>query len=309
MRNLFFLFFFSFFLSSVGQEIGDSIIFTTKSGKDYRGILESKEQDGYFFKTSNNRIIYLSKSEIKEFQKIKKEILKESPSTKINPEFNGKENTFNKIITEDTNTSTKIDYSINQIYSLRNIENITIVLKDKRSFTGKILKIYWQNGSKIILFTTETRNYKFKEYEISEIYKSNQSFDYLKKNDLRVQKDTLNNFTFLFLSELALGDFQASTVGLKFCYFGEKAGFYTATSFGILDIFDPLLIVKGGLILPTRIMDSYIYFGYGKDLNYDENQIELGFIVVKKFTFNFGFRFNIDDPSWSAINLAIKKSR
>lgn len=104
-------------------------------------------------------------------------------------------------------------------------------------------------------------------------------------------------------------DFQASTIGLKFCYFGEKAGFYTATSFGILDIFDPLLIVKGGLILPTRIMDSYIYFGYGKDLNYDENQIELGFIVVKKFTFNFGFRFNIDDPSWSAINLAIKKSR
>ena len=116
MRNLFFLFFFSFFLSSVGQEIGDSIIFTTKSGKDYRGILESKNQDGYFFKTSNNRIIYLSKSEIKEFQKIKKEILKESPSTKINPEFNHKENTFNKIITEDTITSSKIDYSLNQIY-------------------------------------------------------------------------------------------------------------------------------------------------------------------------------------------------
>ena len=177
MRNLFFLIFISFFLSSVGQEIGDSIIFTTKSGKDYRGILESKEQDGYFFKTSNNRIIYLSKSEIKEFQKVKKEILKESPSTKINPEFNHKENTFNKIITEDTITSSKIDYSINQIYSLRNIENITIVLKDKRSFIGKILQIYWQNGSKIILFKTETRNYKFKEYEISEIYKSNQSFN------------------------------------------------------------------------------------------------------------------------------------
>ena len=177
MRNLSFLLFISSFLSFFGQEIGDSIIFTTKSGKDYRGILESKEQDGYFFKTSNNRIIYLSKSEIKEFQKVKKEILKESPSTKINPEFNHTENTFNKIITEDTITLSKIDYSINQIYSLRNIENITIVLKDKRSFTGKILKIYWQNGSKIILFTTETRNYKFKEYEISEIYKSNQSFN------------------------------------------------------------------------------------------------------------------------------------
>ena len=177
MRNLFFLIFISFFLSSVGQEIGDSIIFTTKSGKDYWGILKSKEQDGYFFKTSNNRIIYLSKSEIKEFQKIKKEILKESPSTKIKPEFNHKETTVNKIITEDTITSSKIDYSINQIYSLMNIKNITIVLKDKRSFTGKILNIYWQNGSKIILFKTETRNYKFKEYEISEIYKSNQSFN------------------------------------------------------------------------------------------------------------------------------------
>ena len=115
MRNLFSLIFFSSFFSFLGQETGDSILFTTNNGKNYRGILEKKDQDGYFFKTSNNRIIYLSNSEIKEFQKIKKEILKDNPSIKVNPEIATKENNANKIVTEDFNNSAKTEYSLKQI--------------------------------------------------------------------------------------------------------------------------------------------------------------------------------------------------
>ncbi len=109
MRNLFFLIFISFFLSSVGQEIGDSIAFTTNNGKNYRGVLEKKDQDGYFFKISNNRTIYLSNSEIKEFQKIKKEILKDDSSIKVIPEINTKENTQKKIVIENYNNSSKTE--------------------------------------------------------------------------------------------------------------------------------------------------------------------------------------------------------
>ena len=101
LRNLFFLIFISPFVNFFGQEIGDSIIFNTYNGKVYKGVLEKKDQDGYFFKSSYNRIIYLSKTEIKEFQKIKKEILKaESTISAIN-EIPTKINTEQKIVIEE----------------------------------------------------------------------------------------------------------------------------------------------------------------------------------------------------------------
>ena len=103
MRNLFFLIFISFFVNFFGQEIGDSIIFNINNGKVYKGVLKKKEQDGYFFESSNNRIIYLSKTEIKEFQIIKKEILKVESTISAIPEIAPKINTAKKIVLEDLN--------------------------------------------------------------------------------------------------------------------------------------------------------------------------------------------------------------
>ena len=184
MRNLSFLLFISSFISFFGQEIGDSIVFTTNNDNNYRGILEKKDQDGYFFKTSNNRIIYLSKVEIKKFQKIKKAILKDDSSTKASSESNNKENVPKKIVSGSSNNASLTEYSLKQISLLIGIEDVTIVLNDGRSFKGKIQKIEYPNGfeqvgSKMILFESEKKNYKFKEHEISKVFK-----DYNPQKDL-----------------------------------------------------------------------------------------------------------------------------
>ena len=55
-------------------------------------------------------------------------------------------------------------------------EDVTIVLNDGRNFKGKIQKIEYPNGfeqvgSKMILFESDNKNYKFKEHEISKIFK------------------------------------------------------------------------------------------------------------------------------------------
>ena len=56
------------------------------------------------------------------------------------------------------------------------IEDVTIILNDGRSFKGEIKKIEYPNGfeqvgSKMILFESEKKNYKFKEHEISKVFK------------------------------------------------------------------------------------------------------------------------------------------
>lgn len=247
MRNLFFLIFFSSFLSFFGQEIGDSIIFTTKSGKGYRGILEKKDQDGYFFKTSNNRTIYLSKGEIKEFQKIKKEILKDDPSIKVIPEITTKENTEKKIVNEDINNSSKTEYSLKQISVLKGIEDVTIILNDGRNFKGKIQKIEYPNGfeqvgSKMIWFETDDKNFKFKEREISKIFKDNNPQQGLiseNQNEFykKFQEEDENisflingwfglgttggelNYPIGFLAEIKIKNFIG--LGVDYCYVGE----------------------------------------------------------------------------------------
>ena len=68
MKKSFILIFIWFSHVGFCQEIGDSIEFTTYSGKHYNGLLERIEPDGYFFKSSYSRSIYLSKEEIKKFQ-------------------------------------------------------------------------------------------------------------------------------------------------------------------------------------------------------------------------------------------------
>ena len=247
MRNLSFLLFISSFLSFFGQEIGDSIVFTTNNGKNYRGILEKKDHDGYFFKTYGNRIIYLSKVEIKEFQKIKKAILKGDPSIKVIPEITTKENTQKKIVIKDFNNSSKTEHSLKQISLLIGLEDVTIVLNDGRNFKGKIQKIEYPNGfeqvgSKMILFESEKKNYKFKEHEISKVFK-----DYNPQEDLSSENQnefykltnededriafTINgwiglgmtggefNYPVGFLAELKIKNLIG--LGIDYCYIGE----------------------------------------------------------------------------------------
>jgi len=307
LRNLFFLIFFSSFFSFFGQEIGDSIIFTTKSGKDYRGILEKKDQDGYFFKTSNDRTIYLSKGEIKEFQKIKKEILKDDPSIKVIPEITTKENTEKKIVTEDFNNSSKTEYSIKQISVLIGIEDVTIVLNDGRNFKGKIQKIEYPNdfeqvGSKMIWFESEKKNYNFKEHEISKVFKDyntqedlssenqNEDFNLLKRMDF-----TINgwiglgmtggefNYPVGFLAELKIKNLIG--LGIDYCYIGEavynssflnKTTIYNWTRTHLRINFYPYSDEKGNF---------YCGFGIGNGSLRDDYSIRIC----------FGGRYNISE--------------
>ena len=46
----------------------DSVLITTKNGKNYRGFISKSDFDGYFIKISNNREIYISNLEIKKIQ-------------------------------------------------------------------------------------------------------------------------------------------------------------------------------------------------------------------------------------------------
>ena len=325
MRNLSFLIFISSFLNFFGQEIGDSIVFTTNNGKNYRGILEKKDQDGYFFKTSNNRSIYLSNSEIKEFQKIKKKILKDDQSIKVIPEITTKENVQKKIVIEDFNNSSKTEYSIKQISVLIGTEDLIIVLNDGRNFKGKIQKIEYPNGfeqvgSKIIFFESDNKNYKFKEQEISKIYKDdnpnkslmsenqNEFYKISKEEDIS-KREIKSKKGFVPLFQCAFNDFDASTIGLKYYILNSTGGFYASTNLGFLSS-RPFLFTAGFLTvnLIENHNDFRLYMGIGRDVIYDETQLEIGTLTfMKKIILEIGFRLNTDDPSWSTINLGFRK--
>ena len=325
MRNLSFLIFISSFLNFFGQEIGDSIVFTTNNGKNYRGILEKKDQDGYFFKTSNNRSIYLSNSEIKEFQKIKKKILKDDQSIKVIPEITTKENVQKKIVIEDFNNSSKTEYSIKQISILIGIDDVTILLIDGRKLKGEIQKIEYPNGieqvsSKIIFFESDNKNYKFKEQEISKIYKDdnpnkslmsenqNEFYKISKEEDIS-KREIKTKKGFLPLFQYAFNDFDASTIGVKYYILNSTGGFYASTSLGLLSS-RPFLFTAGFLTvnLIENHNDLRLYMGIGRDVIYDETQLEIGTLTfMKKIILEIGFRLNTDDPSWSTINLGFRK--
>ena len=327
LRNLFFLIFISPFVNFFGQEIGDSIIFNTYNGKVYKGVLEKKDQDGYFFKSSYNRIIYLSKTEIKEFQKIKKEILKaESTISAIN-EIPTKINTEQKIVIEDLNNSSKTEYSIKQISTLIGIDDVTILLNDGRNFKGKILKIEYPNGfekvdSKIIFFDSENKNYNFKEQEISKIYKDNKpqknlmsenqnEFYKISKVEDISKREIKTKKGFVPLFQCAFNDVIASTIGLKYYILNSTGGFYASTSLGLLSFSRMPFLFTAGFLTVNLIEDHNdlrLYMGIGRDVNYNETQLEIGTLTfMKKIILGIGFRLNTDDPSWSTINLGFKK--
>ena len=169
MRKSFILIFIWFSHVGFCQEIGDSIEFTTYSGKHYNGLLERIEPDGYFFESSYSRSIYLSKEEIKKFQ-----IFKSNQNKSIKEKTEGLPiETY-----ENQTTETKVvKYSKSQLSLLTGIDNINIVLRDGRVIEGTIKKIEYTTGFEgfgdaIISFASDKQNYTIKKTEIVNIYKN-----------------------------------------------------------------------------------------------------------------------------------------
>ena len=169
MRKSFILIFIWFSHVGFCQEIGDSIEFSTYSGKLYNGFLERIEPDGYFFKSSYSRSIYLSKEEIKKFQ-----IFKSNQNKSIKEKTKG----LPIETIESQTTETKVvKYSKSQLSLLTGIDNINIVLRDGRVIEGTIKKIKYTTGFEgfgdaIISLASDNQNYTIKKTEIVSIYKN-----------------------------------------------------------------------------------------------------------------------------------------
>jgi len=166
-------------LSIVGksQKFGDSIVFTTYSGKHYNGTIEEVDQDGYFFKTQHSRSIYLSKGEIKEYQTIKNN--RNEPVQQKIKEFqdlNNKKEIPKQIIENPTTETRVIAYSKSQLSLLTGIDNLNIILHDGRRIVGTIEKIKYKGieglGDAMISISGENQNYNIKKTEIVSLYKN-----------------------------------------------------------------------------------------------------------------------------------------
>ena len=124
-------------LINLGQKVGDSISFKTIYNSVYNGTIEKIDSDGYFFKIPNNRILFLNKREIKEFQTYS---LKNSNNDKSNVKNQEKMSIKKSNITKELENNF-ID--IDKIYSLTG-KDIIIHLKDGRKLEGVIIKIMYE---------------------------------------------------------------------------------------------------------------------------------------------------------------------
>lgn len=124
-------------LINLGQKVGDSISFKTIYNSVYNGTIEKIDSDGYFFKIPNNRILFLNKREIKEFQTYS---LKNSNNDNSNVKNLEKMSIKKSSITKELENNF-ID--IDKIYSLTG-KDIIIHLKDGRKLEGVIIKIMYE---------------------------------------------------------------------------------------------------------------------------------------------------------------------
>ena len=124
-------------LINLGQKVGDSISFKTIYNSVYNGTIEKIDSDGYFFKIPNNRILFLNKREIKEFQTYS---LKNSNNDKSNVKNQEKMSIKKSNITKELENNF-ID--IDKISSLTG-KDIIIHLKDGRKLEGVIIKIMYE---------------------------------------------------------------------------------------------------------------------------------------------------------------------
>ena len=160
MKKYLFFVFILISISSLAQNVGDSIEISTHSGKSYNGYIEEINVDGFLFKINSSRIIYLSKSEIKNYQTFSRKKL-----TEINTE------------NLTVNTPSVKEYSLKQLSLLIGLENIVLILKDGRKLKGKIQKIKYSNGietlrNQVIYLWSDSQKFFFiKTIDIEKIYK------------------------------------------------------------------------------------------------------------------------------------------
>lgn len=124
-------------LINLGQKVGDSISFKTIYNSVYNGTIEKIDSDGYFFKIPNNRILFLNKREIKEFQTYS---LKNSNNDNSNVKNQEKMSIKKSNITKELENNF---VDIDKISSLTG-KDIIIYLKDGRKLEGVIIKIMYE---------------------------------------------------------------------------------------------------------------------------------------------------------------------
>ena len=124
-------------LINLGQKVGDSISFKTIYNSVYNGTIEKIDSDGYFFKIPNNRILFLNKREIKEFQTYS---LKNSNNDNSNVKNQEKMSIKKSNITKELQNNF---VDIDKISSLTG-KDIIIHLKDGRKLEGVIIKIMYE---------------------------------------------------------------------------------------------------------------------------------------------------------------------
>ena len=112
-----------------GQKTGDSISFNTIYNSKYNGTIIKIEADGYFFKISNDRIIFLNRREIKEFQ---------TYSLK-----NSNVKNLEKMSIKKSNITKELENNFVDIDKISSLigKEIIIHLKDGRNLEGVIIKI------------------------------------------------------------------------------------------------------------------------------------------------------------------------
>ncbi|MDG1439279.1 MAG: hypothetical protein P8Q16_00810 [Flavobacteriales bacterium] len=320
MKKILLLIFISLSIVGKSQKFGDSIVFTTYSGKHYSGTIEEVDQDGYFFKTQNSRSIYLSKGEIKEYQTLNKVSKNLGNSNEV-----VKEKT--EISISNNNDPSISKYNLKSLSNLIGLKDLIILLRDGREFTGEVQKIKkYEFGiegmnARIICFLSNGQKYNFNEADVAKIYSYNPGFEGKKKDNTNSNTQGLNGKDgekgFLFLFGYAFSDFSASTFGIKYYTLSNKLRGYVSANLGLFggDSYAGLpFIITLGKIFPNNfeipsLSNSSTYIGIGRDFEYDETQCEIGILKsMKKIKLDIGFRLNFDDPSWSTINLGFTKN-
>ena len=320
MNKIFLLIFISICFVGKSQEFGDSIIFTTYSGKHYSGTIEEVDQDGYFFKTQHSRSIYLSKGEIKEYQTLNKVPKNLGNSNEVVKEKTG--------ISISNNHDTSIsEFDLKSLSNLIGLKDLIILLKDGRAFTGEVQKIKTYEfgiegvNSRIICLISNGQKYNFNEAEVAKIYSYNSGLESGKEDNTSFNTQGMNGKDgqkgFLFLFGYSFSDFSASTFGIKYYTLSNKLRGYVSANLGLFggDSYAglPFIITLGKIFSNNfdilSLGNSSTYIGIGRDFAYKETQCEIGILKsMKKIKLDIGFRLNFGDPSWSTINLGFAKN-
>jgi hypothetical protein len=319
-------------LSIVGksQKFGDSIVFTTYSGKHYNGTIEEVDQDGYFFKTQHSRSIYLSKGEIKEYQTINNN--RNEPVQQKIKEFqdlNNKKEIPKEIIENPTTETRVIAYSKSQLSLLTGIDNLNIILHDGRRIVGTIEKIKYKGieglGDAMISISGENQNYNIKKTEIVSLYKNvaviipkkkklNENRTYFNENYFESNENTEksvsliihgwsgigrtgggNNLILGSLAEMKInGESLSLGIGIDYSYIESATRYWDAD----INKWQRIHFRTNFYIFSDNAINIYLGIGVGKGMGLVEYSASpSGYIEWTNFSFRscLGGKYNISD--------------